>query len=774
MYHIYVKITTKERKNMKTQIKKTFAILLSVLMLFTVAPLTVFADDEPAVIASGYLKRDATVNGERVTWTITDDRVLTIDGNGSIPNYWENFSTPSPTGRAPYYDYKKQFDTVVIKEGITGIGTGAFTDYTNIKQVTYSKDCIPEDENAERPTVFADNITSIGYGAFKGCSGLDGTLTLSNSLTAIGNKAFRGCCNLKGSLVIPDSVVTINDYAFCDCVGFDGTLTLGNSVEYIGEFAFGGYSSGNVHWMHFKGDLNIPNSVKTIGYYAFAFNGDMRGTLNLGNSVEVIDDYAFYYCVHFTGNIVLPNSVKSVGEYSFAQFSQNVLETDENGDLVLDDNGKPIPVEGFNGTITLNEGLETVGASAFNALYNVKGNIYIPASVKSIGSFAFARCSSLDGKLIFADRNAVEVADCAFHGSASNNSMKAFYIDYPEFICLTPIVYDENEYYHGETLDGDHPYYEVCCADCNEYIKYEIITSSFVPVVHVTAPSTFSVNVGETKKMGINAVPTNATNRNLLCTSSDTTVATVNNDGYVTGLKEGTATITVSATDGSGKYATVAVTVSPIPVTAITFEEEEIRLTVGQLRNLIPVIAPENATYQDVTLTSGNTSIVTVTNNKLLTAVDIGTTTVTVTAHNGVTATITVVVSPVTVTSVTVSKSKVDLKIGETEQIRVTVNPNNATDKTVTYTSSDSFVASVSENGLITAIGVGTATVTVSANDGSGKKATVTVTVTEPSRDPEPETPTQPSGNSGGSSFADAFRNFFAKIIELFRNLFKH
>ena len=135
---------------MKTQIKKTFAILLSVLMLFTVAPLTVFADDEPAVIASGYLKRDATVNGERVTWTITDDRVLTIDGNGSIPNYWENFSTPSPTGRAPYYDYKKQFDTVVIKEGITGIGTGAFTDYTNIKQVTYSKDCILAHTRASR------------------------------------------------------------------------------------------------------------------------------------------------------------------------------------------------------------------------------------------------------------------------------------------------------------------------------------------------------------------------------------------------------------------------------------------------------------------------------------------------------------------------------------------------------------------------------------------------------------------------------------------------
>lgn len=748
---------------MKTTLKKTFAILMSVFMLLAVAPLTVFADDVPEVtktetVAAGYLRRSATINGETVTWKIThteysDDtetNILTISGNGSIPNYWENFSTPSPTGRAPFYSLKKQFDTVVIEEGITGIGTGVFTDYTNIKKVTYSEDRVSTSPEAEKIIEFSDDITKIGFGAFKGCSNLEGSLVLSDNLTEIGNNAFRDCYSLTGPLCIPNTVTTVGDYAFCSCYGFD-SLVIGDHVEYIGNFAFGGRG---VTSMGFEGSLYIPDSVKTIGDYAFAVSSNLNGTLRIGNNVESIGNYAFYFS-GLTGDIVIPGSVKSIGDYAFCQFNDN----------------------GFNGTLTLGNSVETIGESAFSNV-KIKGNIFIPASVVDIHMFAFLNCSALDGKLIFENKQKVNVADCAFHGCASDTDIRAFFADYPEFIEIKPVAYDANTYYHGETLDNEHQYYEVSCADCKEYLRYIIINNGFVQIASISVDSTLSIDVGDCKTIVATVAPDNASNKVLRYTSSNTDIAVVDHDGIVTGVGEGTAVITVSSTDGSEITKTVAVTVTAVPVTSIVPYESNVELNVGGVRNISTEILPVNATYKNLTYISSDDNIATVSANGLITAKNVGTALITITAHNGVSTTMTVTVKPVPVTTITTNVSSLNMKINETSQITASVSPANATDKSVSFTSSDPAVCTVDNSGLVTAIGVGSATITVLANDGSDVKKTISVTVTEATREPEPEQPAEPEkpsggNNSGSSSFADVFRNFFVKIIEFFRNLFK-
>ena len=173
-----------------------------------------------------------------------------------------------------------------------------------------------------------------------------------------------------------------------------------------------------------------------------------------------------------------------------------------------------------------------------------------------------------------------------------------------------------------------------------------------------------------------------------------------------------------------------------IAVTAVSLNKTSLTLEVGESYTLVVTVSPSNATDKSITWSSTNSSVASVSGGKVTTKSE-GTTTITAEAHNGKTATCTVIVNEpvpevVEVTSVSLNKTSLTLEIGESETLTATVLPSNATDKSVTWTSSDQSVATVA-NGKITAIGSGTATIT--ATTSNGKTATCTVTVTNPYAD---------------------------------------
>ncbi len=174
-----------------------------------------------------------------------------------------------------------------------------------------------------------------------------------------------------------------------------------------------------------------------------------------------------------------------------------------------------------------------------------------------------------------------------------------------------------------------------------------------------------------------------------------------------------------------------------VPVTSVTVSPTSATLAVGATKQLTATIAPSNATNKAVTWTSSNTSVATVSSTGLVTAKAAGTATITATAQDGSgkkgTCTVTVTNPTVLVTSVTVSPSSATLNVGNTKQLTATIAPSNATNKAVTWSSSNTSVATVSSSGLVTAKAAGTATITATAQDGSGKKGTCTVTVTNAS-----------------------------------------
>ena len=259
--------------------------------------------------------------------------------------------------------------------------------------------------------------------------------------------------------------------------------------------------------------------------------------------------------------------------------------------------------------------------------------------------------------------------------------------------------------------------------------------------------STLSMKKGETAALTVTITPENATDKAVDWTSSDTKIATVDSTGKVTAVSAGTASITCMAKDGSDKKATCEVTVtdptppkpSVVKVAKITLNKTTASVGKGKTMQLTATVTPTNATNKAVTWKSSNTKIATVSSTGKVTAKSAGTVTITCTAKDGsgkkATCKVTVTepkppVKPtVKVTKLTLNKKTATLSPKETLTLRATVTPTNATNKAVTWKSSNTKIATVSSTGRVTAKSAGTVTITCTAKDGSGKKATCKITV---------------------------------------------
>ena len=246
------------------------------------------------------------------------------------------------------------------------------------------------------------------------------------------------------------------------------------------------------------------------------------------------------------------------------------------------------------------------------------------------------------------------------------------------------------------------------------------ITVLATPVASVTLDKTSaSLKVGETVALTATVRPNDATEKTIYWSTSDASVATVSG-GVITAMKVGTVTITAKAGD---KTASCAITVEPTPVTSVTLDKTSVSLKVGQTVTLNATVYPSNATDKTVTWSTSNSSVATV-RNGLVTALKIGTATITATAGDKI-ATCTIIVVATPVTSVTLDKTSASLKVGETVTLTATVKPDDATDKTVSWSTSDATVAEVSD-GVVTTKKIGSATITATVGN---KSATCSITV---------------------------------------------
>ena len=280
-----------------------------------------------------------------------------------------------------------------------------------------------------------------------------------------------------------------------------------------------------------------------------------------------------------------------------------------------------------------------------------------------------------------------------------------------------------------------------CTAQDGSGVKATCKVTVTVPVSGIQLSQTSAaLTVGDTLTLTKTIYPSDATNQAVTWTSSSDAVASVDSNGKITAKTAGSAVITCKSVSDNSVVGICNVTVkakvqtpSEIKVNKITLNKTTASVTKGKTLQLTATVTPGNATKKEVKWSTSNKNVAMVSTSGLVTAKSAGTATITCTAQDGsgvkATCKITVKNPVVKVTKVTLNKTTATLAPKETLTLKATVTPTNATNKAVTWKSSNTKIATVSSSGKVTAKAAGTVTITCRAKDGSGKKATCKITV---------------------------------------------
>ncbi|MDF2587595.1 MAG: surface antigen BspA-like [Anaerocolumna sp.] len=576
-------------------------------------------------------------------------------------------------GNNAFYE-NKSLSTINLPVGITYIGNNAF--YNNCSLTTIH---------------LPDGVSYIGNSAFYNCSKLT-AINLPKGILYIGTSAFEGCSGLT-SIIIPEGITSIDDMLFKDCTSL-ATVSLPEGITRIGKNAFYNCSS--------LVNINLPDDITSIGEYAF-YSCKSLISIKIPYGVTKIEDFTFMGNSSLT-SIKIQDKITSIGNFAFFGCSNLI-------------------------TISLPEGLTSIGNWAFYECESLRP-IKIPSTVTSIGGGDFPYTG------VFVYKNSF--AETFF----KNNFPKHYQIvNLPlEDMSFTETVMNIGV---NETINLKPTFYPVFSSEITDNIKWTSSDESVVIVdlsgnvkgikageaditavmgkysatMHVIVDgvivnptsiaftnSNIQVNKGDSVKLEPNFTPTNTTNRKINWTSSNNSVVTVEN-GRIYAKTSGTATIT--AVSGT---ITVSCNVTVLnPLKEIFSDYDVISLIKGESKKVAVSYNPMDTTDDKTTIwISENDSIAKV-ENGVIKAMNPGTTVITAIAGSYKTSIPVTVRIPVK--SLTLTQEEIFLKVGQTEQLPIVMQPIDTSDAVI-VTSSDESVANYS-NGNITALKRGKTTIRV-------------------------------------------------------------
>lgn len=299
------------------------------------------------------------------------------------------------------------------------------------------------------------------------------------------------------------------------------------------------------------------------------------------------------------------------------------------------------------------------------------------------------------------------------------------YVNFNEISC-NPM--DPAALYPEYTIDGVHPSETLQRLWAEKFPLSLIGIGKAVKDVKLDRTA-MGLYAGYGKRLIATVSPTDADNKELVWSSSDTSIARVSQNGYVKAVKDGTAYITVQTVDGL--YSATCRVVVVTRVESVALSKTKATMYTTDKLTLKATISPSNATNKNVRWTSSNTKVATVDSKGVVTAVGSGKCVITVTTENSSrTATCNITVKKKTeVASITLDRTAKGLYKNGSFTLTATVNPSNATYQGVKWSSSNTKVVMVDSKGKVTAVGEGTAYITVTSTDNPMVKQTCRVTV---------------------------------------------
>ncbi len=678
--------------------------------------------------------------------------------------------------------------SITIPDSVTSIGNKAFYDCSSLTNITIPNSVTSIEERAFENCSSLTNMTipegvkSIGNGAFNNCSSLT-SITISESVKSIGNGAFNYCSSLisinvsdnnknytsidgvlfnkdKTEIIrypsvkegtsydIPNSVTSIWDNCFEDCSGLT-SITIPEKVTSIGAHAFEDCSKLT--------SITIPEGVTSIGYETF-YGCSSLTSITIPEGVTNIGDWAFWWCSSLT-SITIPNSVTSIGKSAFLRCSKLT-------------------------SITIPDSVTSIGNFAFEYCSSLT-NITIPDSVTNMGEGVFKDCSRLEKVLCLG--NAPKLGRKSFDGCSSNlkiyakNGLTGYDANGWEIYSDKIVRYDESLKKNSVTFTSRKQTEKIELSNAvfksiASIKSYEIEDKSIVSVdssgnvtplkngatnvkavvqyfdgtkVNLTEkivvnvkstglvinPSTWSFvdkYQSPTKKMVAKVQPIDTAFQDVTWKSSNTKVATVDNSGNVTAVGNGTCKITATTTDGYSSSGSSDVTVD-IKAESINLDKTSLDITnLGVKEKLKADVSPSFSTInRPVKWSSSDTNVAKVDSSGNVTSVGGGICKITATTADGTNLSASCDVSVgIKVQSINFNISR--YTISDTAQsplFKPVISPSNATKKGVTWSSSNTNVATVSSSGVIKAVSNGTCKITATTTDGTNLSASMDIIV---------------------------------------------
>ncbi len=561
-----------------------------------------------------------------------------------------------------------------------------------------------------------DESSSNPYNAYSGKVTIPSTVTYNEKtyrVTSISRLAFADCKGLF-SVTIPASITSIGPFVFRSCydliyLKYEGNIASWCAIDFDPEWNSALYRSFPKLYINNEAitDLVIPDGISIIK--DGTFQSTSLTSVVIPNSVTTIGESAFEHCDSLT-SVVVGNNVTTIGESAFNDCDKLYTVSIGNGITTIKDEAFYGCGKLFHLSITA-EIPPTVGENVFTST---------PSGLK-----VKVPCGSIQKYQTISPWSNKTVEEDFMHRlsvSSNNRDMGSAVISIEpscsnDGVAMITAVPIEGNYFvswnDGSTTNPR-------TIEVTENLAF---VATFAQDVKVTGlslnKSTLTIQAGDSYTFVPTISPADATNQNIKWTSSNSDIAYVYN-GMVTGLSNGRAVITAETEDGHFTATCIVTVADPVSVSGITLSETSVNMQIGDTHQLTATVLPADASNKNYTWKTDDATIATV-ENGLITAVNYGTTTITVTTEDGgkiATCEVTVQDPVIHVESITLSATKLTLEPGRTQKLIATILPDNAANKNFTWKSGNEDVAIVVNNGLVVALAEGATTITATTEDG--------------------------------------------------------